>query len=102
MAAQVKLQWTHVPVEGVTQELQRKIGTESYQTILYDGSIPANENVTNGWVATDSADYAETTEVSYRILINNGSYSLPSNEVALTINATPIGVNDLSAEIVVE
>ena len=101
MAAQVKLQWTHVPVEGVTQEVQRKINAEEFQTIFYDFSIEANVDVENGWMVSDSDDYAETTEVSYRILINNGSYSLPGNEVALTINATPIGVNDLSATIVV-
>jgi hypothetical protein len=42
MAAQVKLQWTHVPVAGVTQEVQRKINAEEFQTIFYDASIEAN------------------------------------------------------------
>jgi nucleoid-associated protein YgaU len=99
MAAQVKLQWTHVPVAGVTQEVQRKINAEEFQTIFYDASIEANVDVTNGWMVSDSADYTEDTEVTYRVLVNNGIYSLPSNEVVLTINAAPIAINDLSGTI---
>ena len=99
MTAQVKLQWTHVTVAGVTQEVQRKIGAGAYEPIFSGESITANLDVENGWMVIDPAYYEETTDVSYRVVVINGTYSLPSNEVVFTINATPIAVTDLAGEV---
>lgn len=95
MGSQVKLQWTSASTgAGVTQVVERKIGTDAWATAVDNAAIIAGEG--NAFSATDPADYAEDTTVTYRIKTANAVYSVTGNELVINVPATLAPVGDLT------